>query len=46
VTAAASALPGRLMLRAHAPDAWPLRRQIVRCLGLLRDGPLPRVWQI
>ena len=47
VVAAASALPGRLVLRAHADDGWPLRRQIARCLGLLRAGrPLPRVWQI
>ncbi|MEF3049321.1 urease accessory protein UreD [Pseudotabrizicola sp. L79] len=47
VTAGASALPGRLMLRAHAADGWPLRRQIARCLGLLREGrPLPGVWQM
>ena len=47
VTAAASAPEGRLMLRAHAADGWPLRRQIARCLGLLRRGrPLPRVWQM
>lgn len=47
VQSGASALPGRLMLRAHASDGWPLRRQIARCLGLLRGGrPLPRVWQM
>lgn len=47
VEAGASALPGRLILRAHAADGWPLRRQIARCLGLLRRGrPLPRVWQL
>ncbi len=47
VEAGASALPGRLMLRAHAADGWPLRRQIARCLGLIRRGrPLPRVWQL
>lgn len=47
VMAAASALPGRLMLRAQAPDGWPLRRQIARALGVLRAGqPLPRVWQM
>jgi len=47
VRAAASALPGRLMLRAQAPDGWPLRRQIARALGVLRAGhPLPRVWQM
>ena len=45
VTAAASALPGRVILRAHAPDAWPLRRQIARLIQILRPGALPRVWQ-
>lgn len=46
-TAAASALPGRIVLRALADDAWPLRRLMVRALRYLRDGrPLPRVWQI
>lgn len=47
VTGAASVLEGRLMLRLMAADGWPLRRQIARCLGLLRRGrPLPRVWQL
>ena len=47
VTAAASALPGRLILRAHAADSWPLRRQIVKALAVVRRGrPLPRVWQM
>jgi urease accessory protein len=47
VQGAASALEGRLMLRLMASDGWPLRRQIARCLGLLRRGrPLPRVWQM
>ena len=45
VTAAASALPGRVILRAHAPDAWPLRRQMARLIDTLRPGGLPRVWQ-
>ena len=45
VTAAASALPGRIILRAHAPDAWPLRRQMARLIDTLRPGGLPRVWQ-
>jgi hypothetical protein len=27
-------------------DAFPLRRQILRVLAVLRDGPLPRVWQM
>ncbi|MCB2116180.1 MAG: urease accessory protein UreD [Rhodobacteraceae bacterium] len=43
---AASALPGRLVIRVSANEAYPLRRQIARLLCLLRDRPLPRVWQI
>ena len=47
VTAAASAPEGRLMLRMVAADGWPLRRQMARCLAVLRRGQaLPRVWQI
>lgn len=47
VQAAASAFPGRLVLRAQAGDGWPLRRLVARCLGLLRGGrALPRVWQM
>lgn len=45
VTAAASAMPGRLILRALAQDAWPLRRQMARLIEILRPGGLPRVWQ-
>ncbi|WBU52408.1 urease accessory protein UreD [Paracoccus sp. SCSIO 75233] len=45
VTATASALPGRLILRALSPDAWPLRRQMARLIEILRPGCLPRVWQ-
>ena len=45
VSAAASASAGRLVLRALAPDAWPLRRQMVRLIETLRPGALPRVWQ-
>jgi urease accessory protein len=41
-----SALPGRLVLRALAVDAWPLRRLVARVLTVLRPGPLPRVWQM
>ena len=33
-------------IRAMAADGYPLRRQVVRLLGVLRDRPLPRVWQI
>ncbi|MFN3846032.1 MAG: urease accessory protein UreD [Paracoccaceae bacterium] len=47
VTAAASAPDGRLMLRIMAGDGWPMRRQIARCLAVLRRGaPLPSVWQM
>lgn len=45
--AGASAVEGRLMVRVHATNSWFLRRQVVRCLEVLRQGrPLPRVWQM
>ena len=46
VEAAASAFDGKLTCRMRAADGWPLRRQIARALGVLRRGPLPRVWQM
>ena len=46
VRAAASALPGRLTLRALAVDGWPLRLLLARVLTRLRGGPPPRVWQM
>ncbi len=47
VTAAASAFAGRTLVRMLAGDGWPLRRQIVRALHILRQGrPMPRVWQL
>ncbi len=46
VTAAASAPPGRLVIRLLAADGWPLRRQINRLLRALRPDPLPRIWQV
>lgn len=47
VRAAASYLPGRLVMRADAADGWPLRRQVARSLAVLRQGrALPRVWQM
>lgn len=46
VTAAASAPPGRLLLRLLAEDGWPLRRQINKLLRVLRPDPLPRTWQV
>jgi urease accessory protein len=47
VTGAASAFAGRTVVRLLAGDGWPLRRQIIRVLHILRQGrPLPRVWQL
>lgn len=46
VDAGASGFDGKLTLRLMAADGWPLRRQILRVLEVLRDGPLPRVWQM
>ncbi|MGP9789281.1 urease accessory protein UreD [Roseinatronobacter sp. NSM] len=46
VNAAASAMPGRLVVRLMARDNWPLRKQMVRLLQALRPSPLPRVWQM
>lgn len=47
VDAAASAFDGKLVVRMLAVDGWPLRRQIVRVLAVMRAGrPLPRVWQM
>ncbi len=45
VTAAASAWDGRLVMRAMAGDAAPLRRLLDRLVPLLRRAPCPRVWQ-
>ncbi len=44
--AGASALEGRLVIRLMAADAWPLRMQLCRILGVLREKPMPRVWQM
>jgi urease accessory protein len=47
VASSATAFDGRTVVRMLAPDGWPLRRQIVRALHVLRQGrPLPRVWQV
>lgn len=46
VTAAASAPPGRLILRLLAAHDWPLRKQINHLLRVLRPDPLPRIWQV
>lgn len=46
VVAAASGWDDRLSVRLMARDAQPLRRQLIRILGQLRDRtPMPRVWQ-
>ncbi|MCQ0970264.1 urease accessory protein UreD [Paracoccus sp. TK19116] len=45
VSAAASARDGLLVVRAMASDGWPLRRQMIRLIEILRPGALPRVWQ-
>jgi urease accessory protein len=46
VAGGASGFDGRLVVRLMAGDGWPLRRQILRLLAVLRPGPPPRVWQI
>nr|WP_242679563.1 urease accessory protein UreD [Paracoccus nototheniae] len=46
VTGAASAPPGRLVIRLLAANGWPLRRQVNRLLSVLRPDPLPRIWQV
>ena len=45
VRAGASAVDDRLVVRMLAGDGWPLRRQILALLAVLRRGPPPRVWQ-
>lgn len=47
VEAAASGFDGKCVVRFLARDGWPLRKQILRAMGVLRRGaPAPRVWQI
>lgn len=47
VQGAASAYDGKLVVRLLATDGWPLRRQILSLLHVLRRGaPPPRVWQM
>lgn len=47
IQGAASAYDGKLVIRLLAADGWPLRRQILRLLHVLRRGaPPPRVWQM
>jgi len=47
VSIALSAWDGKLVLRALARDARPLKTALARVLSTLRAGaPLPRVWQV
>ncbi|RWR35115.1 urease accessory protein UreD [Sinirhodobacter populi] len=47
VEAAASAFDGKCVVRLLAPDGWPLRKQILKLMAVLRQGAAPpRVWQI
>lgn len=47
VQVAASAWDGKLVIRALAPDALPLKRAVAGLVTTLRQGAaLPRVWQI
>lgn len=46
VTSAASGWNGRTLLRATAPDLWPLKRHLARAIVQLTGRPLPRVWQM
>ena len=46
IAAAASAWDGKLVVRAMAGDAYPLRCLVARVLTTLRGVPLPRVWQV
>ncbi|MBV0911485.1 urease accessory protein UreD [Anianabacter salinae] len=46
VTWAVSGWDGKCVLRAMAPDAFPLRRLVMAAIAALRPGPLPRVWTI
>lgn len=46
VTAGVSGWDGKLVIRAMAADAYPLRRYVAEMLELIRRRPLPRVWQI
>lgn len=44
--AAVSGWDGKCITRIIAREGWPLRRQVARCLAVLRDAPLPRAWQM
>ncbi|MCA0045309.1 urease accessory protein UreD [Celeribacter litoreus] len=46
VVAGVSGWNGKLVIRAHAADGYPLRRYVAQVLNTLRRTALPRVWQI
>ncbi|MEO1155014.1 MAG: urease accessory protein UreD [Pseudomonadota bacterium] len=46
IPVAASAWDNKLVVRAMAPDAYPLRGLVARILTTLRGAPVPRVWQV
>lgn len=46
VHSGASGFDGKLTVRLMSAEGWPLRRQLLRLLAVLREGPLPRVWQM
>ena len=46
LAAHASGWDGKLVVRAMARDAAPLRRLVARVLWHLRGAALPRVWQV
>lgn len=46
VRGAVTGWDGKAIMRLMAPDAYPLRKALAAVLPVLREGPLPRVWQI
>ncbi len=43
---AVSGWNGRCILRAMAPDVWPLKQTLGRAIAQLSGQSLPRVWQM
>lgn len=43
---AATGWDGKCIARILARDGWPLKQQLAMALAALRQGPLPRVWQL
>jgi Urease accessory protein UreH len=46
VTAGVSGWSGKLVIRAMAPDGYPLRCYVAQVLTKIRQADLPRVWQM